>query len=168
MTGVADRVVPDTPCANGCGRPARVKSMGGPPWPPEQHRWLCGRCAGVISDADGHKFGCLLDPAHDGDCRTSADWVSTEDCSVIWLRGHIGDRDLRRQRLEQVVNFELDYCLEFMELVAASRAHTFVWMRVEPAPPESEWHGGDWYKQYDEPGPDVIPYTRIELEDALP
>ena len=98
---------------------------------------------------------------------TPEDWVATEDCDTIWLRGHIYDRDTRRRALESVVNGELGWSVPFMELVLAARDHRFVWMRLEPAPEGSEWHGGDWYKEYDHDGDGMMPYTRINVDDHI-
>lgn len=94
-------------------------------------------------------------------------WVATEECDVIWLPGHIRDRDERRRALAAVVNDELDWHAPFMELVNASRDYALVWMRVEPAPEWSAWAGGDWYKEHDHDGDDMMAYTRINVEDHI-
>lgn len=135
------------------------------------------------------RCGLTHDPSPDGlPPLTSESVIGDEVGEVLWLPGHVGDRDLRRRLLAGS-----DWCQfhNFVGLVKAARSYIFVWMRRESD--RGKWHqcpteekpcGGWWedcarpdvacstfeeclasYLRCDHGSPDsqCKPWTRIEV-----
>ena len=79
--------------------------------------------------------GLRHDPGPEGLPPLSSESVIGDELGeVLWLPGHVCNRDTRRRVLARS-----EWCefLNFMGAMEAARSHSFVWMRLGP---DGQWH----------------------------
>ena len=76
--------------------------------------------------------------------------IGTEDGDIVWITGHVHDRDERRRILQ---DSEWVEGLTFLGAVKASRSAKFSWMVLR----------GERYYECEKTEPDAEPWTRIEV-----